>query len=65
MTKALLGHVGPPSLMAAELRRLRQRVSDLEAALDRLKDERGGAASQQRGPAAARGDAGASISAPH
>ena len=39
MTKALLGHVGPPNQMAAELQRLRQRVSELEAALVRLKGE--------------------------
>ena len=42
MAKALLGHVrGPDQRMAAELRRLRQRVGDLEAQLARLKEERG------------------------
>jgi 50S ribosomal subunit-associated GTPase HflX len=40
MAKALLGHVGAPNQrMTAELRRLRQRVSDLEAQLARLKEE--------------------------
>ena len=44
MAKALLGHVrGPDQRMAAELRRLRQRVGDLEAQLTRLKEERGAA----------------------
>jgi hypothetical protein len=42
MAKALLGHVrGPDQRMAAEVRRLRQRVGDLEAQLARLKEERG------------------------
>jgi hypothetical protein len=50
MTKALLGHVGAPDRMAAELRRLRQRVSDLEAALARLKDTPRDAAPPERGP---------------
>lgn len=41
MAKALLGHVrGPDQRMAAELRRLRQRVGDLEAQLARLKEQR-------------------------
>jgi hypothetical protein len=40
MAKALLGHVrGPDQHIAAELRRLRQRVGDLEAQLARLKEE--------------------------
>ena len=40
MAKALLGHVGGPNqLLAAELRRLHQRVCDLEAELARLKEE--------------------------
>ena len=44
MAKALLGHVrGPDQRMAAELRRLRQRIGDLEAQLARLKEERGAA----------------------
>ena len=42
MAKALLGHVrGPDQRIAAELRRLRQRVGDLEAQLARLKEEHG------------------------
>ena len=42
MAKALLGHVcGPDQRMATELRRLRQRVGDLEAELARLKEQRG------------------------
>jgi hypothetical protein len=41
MAKALLGHVrGPDHHVAAEVRRLRQRVGDLEAQLARLKEER-------------------------
>jgi len=48
MAKALLGHVGGPNQrMAAELHRLRQRVSDLEAQLARLKEEH----AAQAGPA--------------
>ena len=44
MAKALLGHVrGPDQRMATELRRLRQRVGDLEAQLARLKQEHGAA----------------------
>ena len=40
MAKALLGHTGGPNqLLAAELRRLHQRVCDLEAELARLKEE--------------------------
>jgi hypothetical protein len=42
MAKALLGHVGAPNpRVVAELRRLRQRVCDLEAELARLKEEHG------------------------
>ena len=42
MAKALLGHVrGPDQRIAAELRRLRQRVGDLEAQLARLQEQRG------------------------
>ena len=42
MAKALLGHVrGPDQRIAAELRRLRQRVGDLEAQLAQLKEEHG------------------------
>jgi len=44
MAKALLGHVrGPDQRVAAEVRRLRQRVGDLEAQLAQLKEERGAA----------------------
>jgi hypothetical protein len=40
MAKALLGHVGGPDpRMVAEMRRLRQRVRDLEAELVRLQAE--------------------------
>jgi hypothetical protein len=40
MAKALLGHVGGPDpRMVAEMRRLKQRVRDLEAELARLQDE--------------------------
>ena len=49
MAKALLGHVrGPDQRIAAELRRLRQRVGDLEAQLARLKEERGTAPDPDR-----------------
>jgi cell division protein FtsB len=41
MAKALLGHVGGPDLrMVKEMRRLQQRVRDLEAELVRLQDEK-------------------------
>jgi hypothetical protein len=40
MAKAILGHVGGPDFrMVAEMRRLQQRVHDLEAALVRLQEE--------------------------
>jgi hypothetical protein len=40
MAKALLGHVGGPDpRMVSEMRRLQQRVHDLEAALSRLQQE--------------------------
>ena len=40
MSKALLGHVGGlDPRMVSEMRRLQQRVRDLEAALVRLQDE--------------------------
>jgi cell division protein FtsB len=40
MAKALLGHVGGPDpRMVSEMRRLQQRVRDLEAQLVRLQDE--------------------------
>ena len=49
MAKALLGHVrGPDQRIAAELRRLRQRVGDLEAQLARLKEEHGTALPRTR-----------------
>ena len=42
MAKALLGHVrGPDQRLAAELRRLRRRVGDLEAQLARLAEQHG------------------------
>ncbi|HEY3952237.1 MAG TPA: hypothetical protein VGM53_02590 [Streptosporangiaceae bacterium] len=41
MAKALYGHVGGPDLrMVSEMRRLQQRVRDLEAELVRLQDEK-------------------------
>ena len=41
MAKALLGHVGGPDLrIVNEMRRLQQRVRDLEAELDRLQEEK-------------------------
>jgi cell division protein FtsB len=40
MAKALLGHVGGPDpRMVSEMRRLQQRVRDLEAELVRLQEE--------------------------
>jgi hypothetical protein len=40
MAKALFGHVGGPDpRMISEMRRLQQRVRDLEAELVRLQDE--------------------------
>jgi hypothetical protein len=40
MAKAILGHVGGPDhRMVAEMRRLQQRVHDLEAAVVRLQEE--------------------------
>ena len=40
MAKAILGHVGGPDpRMVAEMRRLQQRVCDLETALVRLHEE--------------------------
>ena len=40
MAKALYGHVGGPDpRMVSEMRRLQQRVRDLEAELARLQDE--------------------------
>ena len=40
MAKALYGHVGGPDpRMVSEMRRLQQRVRDLEAALVRLQEE--------------------------
>jgi hypothetical protein len=41
MAKALLGHVGGPDLRVVnEMRRLQQRVRDLEAELIRLQEEK-------------------------
>jgi hypothetical protein len=40
MAKALFGHVGGPDpRMMSEMRRLQQRVRDLEAELNRLQEE--------------------------
>jgi hypothetical protein len=40
MAKALIGHVGGPDpRMVSEVRRLQQRVRDLETALSRLQEE--------------------------
>jgi hypothetical protein len=60
MAKALLGHVrGPDQRVAAEVRRLRQRVGDLEAQLARLKEERGAAPPAPGSPPAPSGGPGA------
>jgi cell division protein FtsB len=49
MAKALLGHVGGPDLrMVNEMRRLQQRVRDLEAELLRLQDEKDALAAEVR-----------------
>ncbi|ACY98968.1 MULTISPECIES: hypothetical protein [Thermomonospora] len=49
MAKALLGHVGGPDpRMVAEMRRLQQRVRDLEAELVRLQAENDALAAQAR-----------------
>ncbi len=47
MAKAILGHVGGPDpRMVAEMRRLQQRVRDLEAELVRLQQENDALASE-------------------
>jgi hypothetical protein len=47
MAKAILGHVGGPDpRMVAEMRRLQQRVRDLEAELARLQEENDALASE-------------------
>ena len=49
MAKALLGHVGGPDpRMVSEMRRLQQRVRDLEAQLVRLQDENDALAAEAR-----------------
>jgi cell division protein FtsB len=49
MAKALLGHVGGPDLrMVNEMRRLQQRVRDLEAELDRLQLEKDALVAEMR-----------------
>lgn len=56
MAKALLGHVsGPDPGMLSDIRRLRQRVRDLEARIDRTQQEHEvlAAAARLRAPAAA------------
>ncbi len=57
MAKALLGQVcGPNQRIAAELHRLRQRVSDLEAQFARLREEHAALAAPR--PAASANDSG-------
>lgn len=41
MAKAIYGHVGPDARLAAEVARLRMRVRDLEAEVDRLRTDAG------------------------
>ncbi|MEV0586247.1 hypothetical protein [Nonomuraea sp. NPDC050310] len=49
MAKALLGHVGGPDpRMVSEMRRLQQRIRDLEAELIRLQAQNDALAAQNR-----------------
>ncbi|GAA4074836.1 hypothetical protein ACIBH1_16395 [Nonomuraea sp. NPDC050663] len=49
MAKALLGHVGGPDpRMVSEMRRLQQRIRDLEAELIRLQAQNDALAAQSR-----------------
>lgn len=49
MAKALLGHVGGPDpRMVSEMRRLQQRIRDLEAELTRLQAQNDALAAQTR-----------------
>ncbi|TKK80804.1 hypothetical protein FDA94_35245 [Herbidospora galbida] len=49
MAKALLGHVGGPDpRMVSEMRRLQQRIRDLEAELTRLQEQNEALAAQTR-----------------
>ncbi|MEW9534670.1 hypothetical protein [Microbispora sp. NPDC049125] len=49
MAKALLGHVGGPDpRMISEMRRLQQRIRDLEAELNRLQAQNDALAAQTR-----------------
>ncbi|GAB3164650.1 hypothetical protein AB0C14_17400 [Microbispora hainanensis] len=55
MAKALLGHVGGPDpRMISEMRRLQQRIRDLEAELTRLQAQNDALAAQTRDEALAR-----------
>ncbi|MFF3668866.1 hypothetical protein [Microtetraspora malaysiensis] len=55
MAKALLGHVGGPDpRMVSEMRRLQQRIRDLEAELTRLQAQNDALAAQSRDEALVR-----------
>ncbi|MEU6409901.1 hypothetical protein [Microbispora sp. NPDC046933] len=55
MAKALLGHVGGPDpRMISEMRRLQQRIRDLEAELTRLQAQNDALAAQSRDEALVR-----------
>ncbi|TYB62889.1 hypothetical protein [Microbispora tritici] len=55
MAKALLGHVGGPApRMISEMRRLQQRIRDLEAELNRLQAQNDALAAQTRDEALVR-----------
>jgi hypothetical protein len=55
MAKALLGHVGGPDpRMVSEMRRLQQRIRDLEAELTRLQAQNDALAAQSRDEAFSR-----------
>ncbi|MFD9942523.1 MULTISPECIES: hypothetical protein [Nonomuraea] len=55
MAKALLGHVGGPDpRMVSEMRRLQQRIRDLEAELIRLQAQNDALAAQTRDEARGR-----------